>query len=53
MLGFHVPGGDAEGVALELAYQLPAEADPANLTFRDFYKPRSGKQLHRACCFGR
>lgn len=30
-LGFHVPGGNAEGMAIEMAYQLPAEADPANL----------------------
>ena len=52
VLGFRVPGGNAEGLALELAHQLPAEADPTNLTFRDFYKPCSDKQLHRACCFG-
>ncbi|MDD4270800.1 MAG: glycoside hydrolase [Thermoguttaceae bacterium] len=31
VLGFHVPGGDAEGLAIEMPYQLPAEADPANL----------------------
>jgi len=30
-LGFHVPGGNAKGLAIEMAYQLPAEADPANL----------------------
>jgi len=30
-LGFHVPGGNAEGLAIEMAYQLPAEADAANL----------------------
>lgn len=30
-LGFHVPGGNAVGLAVEMAYQLPAEADPANL----------------------
>lgn len=30
-LGFHVPGGNAEGLAIEMAYPLPAEADPANL----------------------
>ena len=30
-LGFHVPGGNTEGLAIELAYQLPAGADPANL----------------------
>jgi hypothetical protein len=30
-LGFHVPGGDAEGLAIEMTHDLPAEADPANL----------------------
>ncbi len=30
-LAFPVPGGNAEGVAIEMAYQLPADADPANL----------------------
>ena len=30
-LGFHVPGGNAKGMAIEMAYQLPAEADSANL----------------------
>ena len=30
-LGFHVPGGNAEGLAVEMAYQLPDEADPGNL----------------------
>lgn len=30
-LAFHVPGGHAEGLAIEMAYELPAEADPANL----------------------
>jgi hypothetical protein len=30
-LGFIVPGGNAEGMAIEMAYQLPAKADPANL----------------------
>jgi len=30
-LGFHVPGGNAEGLAIEMTHELPAEADPANL----------------------
>ena len=30
-LGFYVPGGNAEGMAIEMPHQLPAEADPANL----------------------
>ena len=30
-LELHVPGGNAKGMAIELAFQLPAEADPANL----------------------
>lgn len=30
-LSFHVPGGNAEGLAIEMPYPLPAEADPANL----------------------
>ncbi len=30
-LDFQVPNGNAEGLAIEMAYQLPAEADPANL----------------------
>ena len=30
-LRFHVPGGNAEGLPIEMAFQLPAEADPANL----------------------
>ena len=30
-LGFHVPGGNTEGLAIEMEYPLPAEADPANL----------------------
>lgn len=30
-LGFRVPDGNAEGLAIEVAHQLPAEADPANL----------------------
>ncbi len=30
-LGFPVPGGNAEGLAIEVAHRLPTEADPANL----------------------